>query len=199
MFQMSQPCSSCHGTGQIISKPCSTCAGQGRSKAQRDINVRIPEGAEEGMRLRLNGEGEAGLRGGSTGDLYVRIKIENDLFFTRDGNDLLCEVPITFADAALGAEVTVPTLDGVAKLTIAPGTQNGTQFRMREMGLPSMGGVRGDERVKVIVEVPKKLSRAQVKLLREFDGDYEPESHPLLDSFKKLLRKLRPSEGKNGD
>lgn len=192
LFAMSQTCPRCHGAGETIATPCDACAGNGRVIAQREIKVTVPRGADRSTRLRVPGEGEAGIKGGPAGDLFVRVKVKKDPFFTRDGNNLTCEVPITFADAALGAKISVPTLDGVAKLSVAPGTQNGAQLRMREMGLPSIAtGQRGDELVKIIVEVPKKLSREQSKLLREFDGDYEPDSHPLREKFAALLAKFR--------
>lgn len=191
-FQMSQTCPRCHGTGQAITTPCSACSGSGRTTQQREISVTIPTGVDNGTRLRMAGEGEAGFQGGPRGDLYVRVEVEKDPFFERDGSNLVCEVPITFAEAALGAKVTVPTLDGVAKLTIQPGTQSEAQLRMRGMGLPSMGGgPRGDEIVKVVVEVPRKLTSEQKRLLKEFDGNYEPQSHPLRDAFRSLLKRLR--------
>lgn len=191
-FQISQTCPRCRGTGQTIANPCSRCSGSGRVTAQREISVTIPAGVDAGSRLRVAGEGEAGYQGGPRGDLYVRVEIEDDPFFKRDGRNLVCEVPITFAEAALGAKVTVPTLDGIAKLTIEPGTQHGQQLRMRGLGLPAVGGgSRGDEIVKVAVEVPRKLTAEQKRLLREFDGNYEPESHPLRDAFRALLKRLR--------
>lgn len=191
-FQMSQTCPRCHGSGQAVMDPCRKCSGSGRTMQQREISVTIPAGVDTGTRLRIAGEGEAGLQGGPRGDLYVRVEVEDDPFFTREGSNLICEVPVKFVDAALGAKVTVPTLDGVAKLTVQPGTQSGAQLRMRGMGLPKMGGgARGDEIVKVVVEVPRKLTSEQKRLLKEFDGNYEPESHPLRDAFRGLLKRLR--------
>jgi len=191
-FQMSQMCSRCSGSGQVIATPCAKCAGTGRTPGQRELSVAIPAGADDGMRLRVTGEGEAGLHGGPRGDLYVRVELDADPFFTRAGKNIVCEAPVTFAEAALGAKVTVPTLDGVAKLTIDAGTQSGQQLRMRGLGLPAAdGGARGDEIVRIIVEVPRKLSAEQKRLLREFDGNYETASHPLRDAFRALLTKLR--------
>ena len=162
---------------------------------QREITVTIPPGAGDGTRLRSAGEGEAGFHRGPRGDLYVRVEIEADPFFKREGQTLVCEAPVTFAEAALGAKVTVPTLDGVAKLTIEPGTQTGAQLRMRGLGLPPLGGgPRGDEIVKVMVEVPRKLTSEQKRLLREFDGNYEPASHTVRDAFRALLKRLRGSD-----
>lgn len=192
MFQLRQTCPRCRGAGEAITSPCPKCAGSGHTKAQREIAVAIPPGVEEGTRLRIAGEGDAGRHGGPRGDLYVRIEMEKDPFFVREGRNLICEVPITFADAALGAKVTVPTLDGVAKVTVKPGTQNGALLRMRGMGLPELGGAsRGDELVKILVEVPKKLTRGQIKLLKDFDGQLTAGSHPLREKFGKLLAKLR--------
>jgi molecular chaperone DnaJ len=195
-FQMSQTCPRCRGTGQTIAQPCPKCTGSGRVIAPREISVAIPAGIDAGSRLRVAGEGEAGLQGGPSGDLYVRVEVEDDPFFKREGRNLICEVPITFVEAALGAKVTVPTLDGIAKLTIEPGTQHGAQLRMRGQGLPGVGGAaRGDEIVKVVVEVPRKLTGEQKRLLREFDGNYEPAAHPIRDAFRALLRTVRSWAG----
>ncbi len=194
-FQMSQACARCSGSGQAILKPCGVCAGTGRTPAQRDLNVTIPAGADEGTRLRIAGEGEAGIQGGPRGNFYVRVELEPDLFFKREGQNLVCEVPVTFADAALGAKVSVPTLEGVAKLNLEPGTQSGTKLRMRGLGLPPMGGgARGDEIVTILVEVPRKLTDDQKRLLREFDGNYETGSHTLRDAFRALLKRLRGAD-----
>jgi molecular chaperone DnaJ len=194
-FQMSQACARCGGSGQAILKPCGRCSGTGRTPAQRELSVTIPAGADDGTRLRVGGEGEAGFQGGPRGDLYVRVEIEPDPFFKREGQNLVCEAPVTFVEAALGAKVAVPTLDGVAKLMIEPGTQSGAQLRMRGLGLPPLGGgPRGDEIVKVIVEVPRTLTSEQTRLLREFDGNYEPGSHTLRDAFRALLKRLRGAD-----
>lgn len=195
-FRINQTCRRCGGTGQTIANPCRRCGGSGRVSGQREIVVTIPAGIDEGSRLRVAGEGEAGFNGGPRGDLYVRVEIDDDPFFKREGRNLICEVPITFAEAALGAKVTVPTLDGIAKLTVEPGTQHGQQLRMRGLGLPAVGGgARGDEIVKIAVEVPRKLSTEQKRLLREFDKDYEPASHPVRDAFRGLLRRFRAWSG----
>jgi len=191
-FQVAQTCPRCMGTGQAVLQPCSTCHGEGRTRAQREISVTIPPGIESDARLRVPGEGEAGVKGGPRGDLYVRVTVEKDELFDRDGANLVCEVPITFAEAALGAKVTVPTLDGVAKLTVQPGAQTGDKLRMRGMGLPPRGGgPRGDEIIQLLVEVPRKLTSKQRELLKQFDGNYEPNSHPIRDAFKTLLKRLR--------
>lgn len=192
MFQMRQTCGRCRGVGTIISSPCSICTGSGRVKAKREIKVSIPAGIEEETRLRLSGEGEFGYQGGPQGDLYVRVHVKSDPFFVRDGRTLVCEAPITFAEAALGAQIEVPTLDGIAKVKVKPGTQNGTLLRMRGMGLPSCDSRgRGDELIKVQIEVPKKLSREQIELLKQFDGKLEPSQHKLGQAFGKLMKRLR--------
>ena len=192
MFQMRQTCPRCRGAGEAVASPCPKCSGSGHTRARREIAVTIPPGVDEGTRLRIAGEGDAGYHGGPRGDLYVQIEMEKDPFFVREGRNLICEVPVTFAEAALGAKISVPTLDGVAKVTVKPGTQNGTLLRMRGMGLPSLSGAsRGDELIKVLVEVPKKLTRDQVKLLEEFDGQLSASSHSLREKFGKLLAKLR--------
>jgi len=191
-FSMARTCPRCHGTGETIASPCTTCSGSGQTQGTRQISVDIPAGVEEGTRLRVGGEGDAGVNGGPRGDLYVHIDVQSDPFFTREGTNIVCEVPITFAEAALGGEIAAPTLTGVAKVTVQPGTQTGSRLRMREMGLPKLGGgKRGDEFIKVLVEVPRKLTRDQKKLLREFDGDYAAKSHPLRDAFARLLEQFR--------
>ncbi len=192
MFQMRQTCSRCRGTGEAVATPCPKCSGSGHTRARREIAVTIPPGVDEGTRLRIAGEGDAGHYGGPRGDLYVHVIMEKDPFFLREGRNLICEVPVTFATAALGAKIDVPTLDGVAKVTVQPGTQNGTLLRMRGMGLPSLSGTsRGDELIKILVEVPKKLTRDQIKLLRDFDDPLPATAHPLREKFRKRLAKLR--------
>ncbi len=192
MFEMRQTCPRCRGAGEAVASPCPKCSGSGHTRARREIAVTVPPGVDEGTRLRIAGEGDAGYHGGPRGDLYVDIEMEKDPFFVREGRSLICEVPVTFATAALGAKITVPTLDGVAKVKVQPGTQNGTFLRMRGMGLPSLSDVsRGDELIKVLVEVPKKLTREQVKLLEAFDGQLPARSHPLREKFGRLLAKLR--------
>ncbi len=192
MFQMRQTCPRCRGAGEAVTTPCPKCSGSGHTRARREIAVTIPPGVDEGTRLRIAKEGDAGYHGGPRGDLYVCIEMEKDPFFVREGRNLVCEVPVTFATATLGAKITVPTLDGVAKVTVQPGTQNGTLLRMRGMGLPSLSGTsRGDELIKVLVEVPKKLTRDQMKLLREFDDQLPATAHPLREKFRKLLAKFR--------
>lgn len=165
----SHTCERCRGAGKIIEKPCPTCRGTGQTRRTRSINVKIPAGVDNGSRLRVNGEGEAGLRGGPRGDLYVYIHVKPHRVFKRDGDDLICELPISFVQAALGDELEVPTLEGNAKLKIPEGTQSGTIFRMRGKGVPNVSGFnRGDQHVVVRVVTPTKLSDKQKTLLKEF-------------------------------
>jgi molecular chaperone DnaJ len=161
-------CNACGGKGTIVKTPCARCQGGGTVHRQRRITVDIPPGVDTGSRLRLRGEGEAGSTGGPTGDLYVVIRVKPHAVFTRNGSDVLCEVPIGFSQAALGADVAVPTLGGEATLNIPAGTQSHTLFRLRGKGLPHLRGFgRGDELVRVLVHTPKKLSSRQKDLLRD--------------------------------
>lgn len=162
-------CDKCGGTGTTIPHSCSTCHGQGRVRKTKKIEVKIPAGVESGTRLRVAGEGESGLKGGPPGDLYVIINVRPHSFFQRRGEHVYCEVPISFVKAAMGAEITVNTLDGKAKLRIPEGTQSGTFFRLKGKGIPRLRGVgRGDQHVKIIVNVPKNLTPRQKEILKEF-------------------------------
>lgn len=161
-------CSRCGGSGTVIANPCSQCQGRGRVKAKRKIGVAVPAGVDEGYRLRLDGEGSAGLYGGPPGDLYVTLSVKAHGFFHRDGSDILYELPINFAQAALGDEVKVPSLDGKLDLRIPSGTQNGKTFRFRGKGIPYVDGKRkGDLLVKVVITTPQHLDRNQRRLFEE--------------------------------
>jgi len=163
------PCQACRGAGSIIEKKCGNCSGAGSNKKTSKLEVSIPPGAENGLRLRLRGEGDAGQRGGPPGDLYVVVHVNPDKRFAREGPHLLTETEITFVQAALGDEVDVPTLDGKATMKVPAGTQPGTMFRLKGKGMPFMGRRgQGDLHVKVNVTVPEKLSSEQKRLLREF-------------------------------
>lgn len=165
----SHPCDRCRGTGKIIEKPCPTCRGTGQTRRTRSIKVKIPPGVDSGSRLRVAGEGEAGTRGGPRGDLYVYIHVKPHKVFKREGDDLICEMPVSFVQAALGDELEVPTLEGTAKLKVPEGTQSGTIFRMKGKGVPNVSGFgRGDQHVLVKVVTPTKLSEKQKSLLKEF-------------------------------
>ncbi len=168
-FSLQQTCPRCRGTGQIVTDPCEQCGGRGRVDKRKSLNVRIPAGVDTGDRIRLAGEGEAGLNGGPPGDLYVQIEVREHPIFSREGRHLYCEVPIDFVDAALGGELEVPTLDGRVKLKIPPETQTGKLFRLRGKGVtPVRGGPAGDLMCKVAVETPVNLTERQKTLLREF-------------------------------
>jgi len=175
-FTISSTCSRCHGQGEIITHPCIECKGNGVVIKPKCLKVKMPAGVETGIRLKLNGEGEAGERGGPPGDLYVVLHVEPDPFFERVGNDILCQVPISFSQAALGAKIEVPTLNGSEKISIPPGTQTGQVFTIKGEGVPYLHGRgRGDELVQVVVKTPTTLSRRQVKLFEELASSEEEE------------------------
>lgn len=164
-----RPCDQCHGEGQIVDTPCKDCKGQGRVRKYRKIKVKIPGGVDSGSRLRITREGEAGLRGGPSGDLYVYIHVKPHAIFERHGHDVICEMPVSFVQATLGADIQVPTLDGKVELKIPEGTQSGTSFRIKGHGIPHLrGNARGDQHVRVKVITPKKLTDRQRELLAEF-------------------------------
>lgn len=168
-FTMSTTCPYCKGEGQIITDPCPDCRGKGQIRKKKRLSVKIPPGIENGSRLRLGGEGEEGLNGGPPGDLYIFIQVEPHEFFQRQGNDIICQIPIAFHQAALGSEMEVPTLDGNKKVTIPKGIQSGEVVYLKGEGIPYLrGGGRGDEIIQVIVKTPTKLTKKQEELLREF-------------------------------
>jgi molecular chaperone DnaJ len=178
-FQVRQGCPICGGSGTIIKKPCKKCDGSGRCKTRKRLTLKIPRGVETGSRLRLGGRGEGGVRGGPSGDLYVVIHVRKHDLFERRGDDLYCQVPVPFETAAVGGEIKVPTVDGYAKLKLAPGTPSGKVFRLRGKGVENVEGYgRGDLHVKVVAEVPVKLSSSQKKLLKEFDAKRKDDNYP---------------------
>ena len=182
-------CSTCGGSGQIIRNPCTECRGQGYKQVQRKLKVNIPAGVDDGNRLRLAGEGQPGANGGPTGDLYVFLKVKEHPFFERQQNDLHCTIPLNMAQAALGAEIEVPTLEGMHKLRIPEGTQNGAQFRLRNKGVASLnGGSRGDLFVHVDVKIPTKLTREQRKLMEQLKETLPVDNAP---SEKGLFEKVK--------
>src|SRR6266513_1648472 len=169
-FSIQQTCPQCHGTGKIIPEPCTTCGGAGRVKKQKTLSVKIPAGVDQDDRIRLGGEGEAGLNGGPPGDLYVVVGLKPHPVFQRESNDLHCEMPISFATAALGGEIEIPTLDGHATIKIPSETQSGQVFRLRNKGIkPVRGSVQGDLYCHVAVETPVRLTARQKELLRELE------------------------------
>ena len=187
-------CGRCHGTGKIVKNPCPNCNGTGRKKTTRTIKVNIPKGVDNGSRVRVNGGGEAGVRGGSNGDLYVYIFIKPHKIFRREGYDVIVEVPVSFVQAALGDKVQVPTIDGPVEIKIPAGTQSGKILRLRERGIPHLrGNGRGDEHVVIKVLTPQNLNQRQKELLKEFgeiSGDkVNPEQKSFLDNIKNLFKK----------
>ncbi|MGD8619039.1 MAG: molecular chaperone DnaJ [Gammaproteobacteria bacterium] len=194
-FSVQQTCPHCRGTGSIITDPCHRCHGKGRISEHKTLSVKVPAGVDTGDRIRLAGEGEAGESGGPPGDLYVQIQVKEHPIFVRDENNLYCEVPISFATAALGGELEVPTLNGRVNLKIPSETQTGRMFRMRGKGVkPVRGGAVGDLICRVKVETPVNLTRKQKDLLREFTGEMEeggsrhsPQASSWMDGVKKFF------------
>jgi molecular chaperone DnaJ len=190
-FTVASTCPRCNGTGQVIRNPCKRCGGEGRTQQRRKIKVHIPAGIEDGSRLRSSGHGEAGIRSGAHGDLYVVLHVRPHDLFVRQDDDLLCEIPISFSAAALGGDIDVPTLQGAARLRIPPGTQTGALFRMRGHGVPNVHGHgRGDMMVRVMVEVPTKLSRQLREKLEEFAKLASDETYPQRQSFLQKARRF---------
>lgn len=183
-FQVAQPCPRCQGAGQTYDHPCRVCRGEGRAEVTSRIKLKIPAGIDDGSRLRSSGNGEAGMRGAGAGDLYVVIHIREHSVFSRDGDDLFCEVPIPFVTATLGGQIDVPTLDGKASLKIPAGTQSGTIFKLRGKGMPNLrGSGHGQLLVRVAVEVPTKLTAAQRAKLEEFADSCGDHNTPITKSF----------------
>ncbi|BBU97558.1 molecular chaperone DnaJ [Providencia rettgeri] len=198
-FSVQQPCPTCHGRGKVIKDPCNKCHGHGRVERYKTLSVKIPAGVDTGDRVRLSGEGEAGENGAPAGDLFVQVHVLPHNIFERDGNNLHCEVPINFADAALGGEIEVPTLDGRVKLKIPAETQTGKIFRMKGKGVKSVrGGLQGDLMCHIVVETPVKLNEKQKELLKEFGESLggksgeknSPRSKSFLDGVKKFFDDL---------
>jgi molecular chaperone DnaJ len=188
---ISQTCSACRGEGRVVEHACRDCRGTGRSRLDRSLTVKIPAGVETGTRLKLVGEGEAGLRSGDRGDLYVVIAVRDHPLFSRSGDDLYCEVPVSFAQAALGAELEIPSLSGMVKLKVPPGTQSGSEFRFRGKGAPSLRGHgKGDLIVRVMVEVPTRLTAKQRELLEAYAELENGDGSPLAKSFFEKVKSL---------
>ena len=193
IFSIAQTCPACQGAGRVIEKPCKACHGSGRRDRPSKIKLKIPGGVDTGSRLRSVGNGQAGLRGGPPGDLYVVLHVKPHEIFQRDGDDLLCEVPIGFVQAALGSDIEVPTLTGKAEIKIPAGTQPGTMFRLKGKGVKNVQGYgHGDLHVRVMVEVPTHLSSAQKAKLQEFaelcNGKESPLSQGFFEKAKKLFK-----------
>jgi molecular chaperone DnaJ len=190
-FTVSQTCPRCHGSGQFAKNPCKHCRGEGRIRAHRKLSIKIPPGVETGSRLKMSDEGNAGIGGGSQGSLYILVHVEDDEFFERHGNDVLCEVPIPFYVAALGGEVEVPTLDGSAMLKIPSGTQSNKIFRLKGKGIPDIQGYgRGDQLARILVEIPVRLNEEQKSLLKKFAEINSETSLPLYKSFLEKVKRM---------
>ena len=199
-FSLQQTCPRCRGAGQVITDPCRRCGGRGRVEERKKLSVRIPPGVDNGDRIRLTGEGEAGLRNGPPGDLYVQVEVRDHPIFVREGRHLFCEVPFSFVDAALGGEIEVPTLTGRVKIRVPPETQTGKLFRLRGKGVtPVRGGPVGDLHCKVVVETPVKLTEQQKDLLRQFkrsmeqgDAEHSPKESGWFQGVKDFFDGLKP-------
>jgi molecular chaperone DnaJ len=187
-FKIGTTCPRCGGEGYIITNPCKHCKGKGWVKENKRIKINIPPGVDTGMRLRVQGEGEPGKHGGPPGDLYVVLHVKSHPFFYRDGNDIICEIPISFVQATLGDEITIPTLNGPEKLKVPPGTQPGATFRLKNKGVPFLDRRgRGDQIVRILVKVPKELTPRQVELLKEFDRiEQEKKNTPYRSFWEKV-------------
>jgi len=197
-FTIERTCPSCGGQGKVIKEPCPNCSGSGRVHLEKTLSVTIPPGVEDGTRIRLSGEGEAGLRSGPPGDLYIFLSVTPHEFFEREGLNVFCQVPISMTTAALGGHVDVPTLDGTrARLTMPAGTQSGKQFRMRGKGMPAVrGSGKGDLFIQALVETPVNLSKKQKELLKEFEEagsgkSHSPESEGFFSKVKELWEDLK--------
>ncbi|MBQ4133358.1 MAG: molecular chaperone DnaJ [Desulfovibrionaceae bacterium] len=192
-FQLAVPCPHCRGKGQIIAQRCPACTGEGQVEQVRELSVKVPAGVDSGARLRLRGEGEAGINGGPSGDLYVDLYVEEDDIFGRDGQDLLLSRDVSFPDAALGVNISIPTLDEDAELEIPKGTQSGTVLRLAGRGLPYPNSQRrGDLLVQITVHTPTSLSKRQIELLREFQ---ELEQNKPAQKFKKFIKEAGKAMG----
>ncbi len=199
-FSVQQTCPHCRGQGSIIKNPCSSCHGTGVQEEQKTLSVKVPAGVDTGDRIRLAGEGEAGMQGGPAGDLYVQVAVKEHPIFVRDGKNLYCDVPISIVDAALGGELEVPTLDGRVKLKIPAESQSGKLFRLRGKGVtPVRGGAAGDLMCRVVIETPVNLNKKQKELLREFqatldkDGDqkHAPQKHSWFEGVKNFFDDMK--------
>ena len=194
IFSVQQTCPACQGAGQRISNPCHNCNGHGRVRETRTLSVKIPAGVDTGDRIRLAGEGEAGMNGATAGDLYVEVRVRPHGIFERDGDDLYCEVPIPFTLAAMGGELEIPTLAGQVKLKIPGETQTGRMFRLKGKGVKSVRSHRtGDLMCRVVLETPVKLSRAQKDLLKQFENSYSADNtvhNPRAESWLKGVKEF---------
>ena len=191
IFSIAQTCPHCKGAGRIVERPCKKCHGNGKAERSSKIKLRIPAGVEGGSRLRSQGNGEAGTRGGPTGDLYVFLTVKKHEIFSRDGDDLVCDVPVSFVQATLGDELEVPTLEGTAKIKIPAGTQPGTLLRLKGRGVKNLQGYgQGDLHIRVQLEVPSRLNAAQRQKLEEFSALCDGQEAPLAQGFFEKAKKF---------
>ena len=191
VFQSAGPCAHCHGTGKIIKEPCASCGGTGQIKKKRRITVKVPAGIDNGQTITLRGQGHAGKAGGESGDMYVTVSVRPHKLFKRSGQDVMLEMPVSFSQAALGATLTVPTVDGKVQYNMPEGTQTGTVFRLKGSGIPKLGGKgRGDQYVKVNIEVPRNLTREQKDLLRKFEEVVDDEHYEEKKGFFAKVKDL---------
>ena len=190
-FVNQRPCSRCGGRGKIVENPCNECKGSGSVRKSRTIKVDIPAGIDNGQRISLRGEGEAGKFGGPSGDLFINVVIKRHPVFEREGFDVFVDIPITFAEAALGAKIIVPTVHGKVEMTIPEGTQNGDRFVLKGKGIPHLrGSGKGNQYVTVSVEVPKKLNSKQKEILKEFSETFEPQNHSKVKKFFDNIKEM---------
>jgi molecular chaperone DnaJ len=190
-FTIARTCNQCGGQGTVITDPCTFCRGAGMVRATASVKVKIPAGVDSGARLKLRGEGDVGMGGGQAGSLYIMIQVREHPLFTRQGAEVVCEIPIRFPEAALGTEIEVPTLEGKIKMKIPPGTQSGKVFRLRGKGIVSLrGNGRGDQLVRVVVETPRQLSSKQRALLEEFARLDGADVHPMSKGFFEKVKEL---------
>lgn len=191
-FAVTRTCDHCRGTGRVVPNPCKRCSGSGRIQFPRELEIEVPPGVEHGRPLRVVNEGEPGVAGGPRGHLIIQLLIQEHPIFAREGATLFCDVPISFVQAALGGTLRVPTLKGEAELKLPAGTQSGTQFRMRGLGMPEFRGHRqGDQIVRILVEIPEKLSRKERELLEALDKERDSKAYPAQREFADRLKKVR--------
>lgn len=190
-FTVARTCPTCHGEGISIADPCKTCSGRGRTQKKSKIEVKIPAGIDTGQRLKLSGEGNSGIRGGPNGNLYILVHVRSHAIFERDGDNVLCDVPVSFATAAIGAEIEVPSLEGMVKVKIPSGTQSHRTLRLKGKGIASLDGYgRGDQLCRILIETPTNLSKRQKELLKELEQSYNESSNPIAKGFLDKVKAL---------
>jgi molecular chaperone DnaJ len=190
-FSVSKTCGQCNGEGKVVESPCSDCRGTGTVRDQKTLSVKVPPGVETGVRLKLSGEGGQGTKGGGNGDLYVYLEVQEHPIFRREGNDVVCEIPVSFSQAALGCEIDIPTLGGKVSMKVPEGTQTGKIFRLRGKGIQSLQGYgKGDQLVVLRVETPTNLNKRQRELLEEFARISGEEVNPMRQNFFDKVKEM---------